>query len=130
MQAEDDQNPTSNRLDRTAILLSSLCLLHCLAIPVLVAVGSIFGTWLSATESSVHWVLLALAAPISLIALWRGYSRFGAKANLIMGVIGLSLMFVGVLQWMGEHWEVALTVAGVVLLIIAHVRNLDAHRHA
>jgi len=48
----------------------------------------------------------------------------------VLQVAGLALMFAGVSHLLGEAWEVALTVAGVSILMLAHVRNLlGVHRH-
>ena len=93
-------------------------------VPFALVLGGLFGNWLADTETAVHWVLLALAAPISLIALTRG-----PRGNLYLGAAGLTLMLVGVAHWIGASYEVALTVIGVVLVITAHIRNL-MHRHS
>ncbi len=117
------------KLDRVAIFLSSLCLLHCLAIPFALLLGPVLGHWLADTETSVHWILLALAIPISLVALWRGYKRHDNLSTLVLGCSGLALMFIGVSHLLGEAAEIALTVLGVLLLLAAHIRNLRAHAH-
>ena len=118
-------------LDRAAIFLSGLCLLHCIAVPLALVLGPLLGGWLQNTETQVHWVLLALALPISAIALQRGFRRHHSWLTIILGYTGLLLMFIGVSHWLGEAWEIALTVTGVSLLLMAHVRNLfAAHAHA
>ena len=77
-----------------------------------------------------HWLLLALALPISAIALARGYSRHHSILTLLLGGMGLALMFIGVSHVIGETWEIALTVTGVSSLLVAHIRNLlGAHQH-
>lgn|GEM_PF-487581 len=119
----------SATLDRFAIALSGLCLVHCLAIPVALIFGPLFGGWLTDTENQIHWLLLAMAAPISLIALWRAKSRPGGKRNWYAGVLGLLLMLFGAAHLFGEQFEVMLTTVGVLGLIYAHVRNLIAQHH-
>ena len=114
-------------LDRIAILLSGLCLLHCLALPFAALFGSVFGGWLLDTETGVHWLLFALALPVSLWALIRGYRAHSGGFNLALGIAGLLAMFLGVSHWLGEQYEVMLTVVGVIAVIIAHVRNALAH---
>lgn len=122
--------PTTG-LDRTAVFLSGLCLLHCMAIPFALLLGPLLGPWLVNTESSVHWALLALAAPISAAALWRGLKRHHSRLTVALGGAGLLLMLLGVSHLFGETWEVLLTVVGVGLLLVAHVRNmLGSHHHA
>ena len=117
------------QLDRFAIFLSGLCLLHCLALPFAALFGSAIGGWLVDTETGVHWLLLALAIPVSLWALIRGYRAHAQPLNLVLGITGLVIMFLGVSHWLGERYEVALTVVGVIAVMVAHIRNALAHIH-
>lgn len=119
-----------NRLDRAAIFLSGLCLVHCLAVPVTLLLGSVFGDWLEATESNVHWILLGLAAPVSLWALGRGYGDHRSLTTLISGTSGLLLMLLGVSHIFGDEWEIMLTVVGVSAVLLAHIRNALARKHS
>ena len=88
-------------------------------------------TWLDATETQTHWLLFGLALPISGVALYRGYRREPRTMTLAMGLTGLLLMFVGVVHLFGEELEITLTTVGVILVMLAHIRNLHAgHNHA
>ena len=117
-------------LDRAAVLLSGLCLVHCLAVPFAVVLGPLAGQWLMDSETQVHWILLTLALPISVVALARGYRRHHNSVTITLGAVGLTFMFVGVSHVIGEDWEIILTVIGVSSLLMAHVRNmLGVHRH-
>ena len=121
---------TNTGLDRIAVFLSGLCLLHCLAVPFAILLGPLLGEWLTESETKVHWLLLALAVPISAIALWRGYIKHHSRLTLWLGSAGLALMFVGVSHLIGEDWEVVFTVIGVAALLVAHIRNLTGqHAH-
>lgn len=119
----------SVRLDRLAIFLSGLCLLHCLALPIALIVGGVFGGWLNDTETSMHWILLALALTVSVIALYRGYQRHRNALTPWLGGIGLTLMFVGVAHILSADLEVIFTVVGVLLVLVAHARNALGHTH-
>jgi len=122
--------PTTTRLDRAAVFLSGLCLLHCLAIPFALLLGPVLSQWLASSESQVHWILLALALPISGIALGRGYRKHPSLLTLVLGAIGLIFMLLGVSHILGEAYEIALTVIGVAMLLAAHLRNMTAgHDH-
>jgi hypothetical protein len=127
--------PTTTHLDRAAIVLSALCLVHCLAIPIALLLGATAGQWLVDTEAQVHWVLLALAVPLSAVALWRGYRKHGTPSILYIGWSGLALMFLGVSHLFAQglfadQFEIGITSVGVTLVLIAHVRNLLlGHRH-
>jgi hypothetical protein len=123
------ENANKSKLDRAAIWLSGLCLIHCLALPLTLLLMPALNSWLSDTETMAHWLLLAFAVPISLLALWRGYQTAKSTLTLVLGGVGLLLMFLAVIHVMGESWEIPLTVVGVILVLIAHIRNLTQHQH-
>ena len=116
-------------LDRLAILLSGVCLVHCLAIPVALLLGPTLGIWLAASETLVHWVLLGLAAPLSVLALGMGFRRHRSRRVVAVGMAGLLLMLLGVSHWFGSTAEAVLTMSGVVLVMWAHIRNALARSH-
>ena len=105
--------------------LSGLCLLHCLALslaavaaPVVVGLG-FDGGW-------THVVMLALVIPLSAVALPRGYREHRRNAVLWLGGAGLTLLVLG--ATLGHHVygpvaDTALTMAGAVVLGLAHVMN-------
>ena len=126
-----DSSNDQTRLDRAAIWLSGLCLIHCLAVPVAFLLAPSLSAWLDATETQTHWLLFGLAVPISGIALFRGYRRQANALTISLGILGLVLMLLGVTHIFGEDLEIILTTAGVVLVMVAHLRNLHAgHAHA
>ena len=115
--------------DHVAIWLSGLCLLHCLAVPVALLLAPGIAEYLVGSETQVHWLLLGLAVPISIIALQRGYRRSKSYFTLLLGFGGLSLMFLGVVHLFGKTAEVALTAMGATLVMGAHMRNMLNHNH-
>ena len=128
---EISKSSSQSILDKAAVFLSGLCLLHCLAMPVSLLLGSLLGNWLESTETEVHWILLGLALPISVIALQRGYKRHHKATTLWLGYGGLAIMLIGAAHVFGESWEMPLTVIGVIGLLVAHVRNLiGEHSHS
>ena len=87
-------------------------------------------SWLDATETQTHWLLFGLAVPISSVALYRGYLREPNLLTVSTGVLGLILMLLAVLHLLGEEL-IVLTTLGVVLVMVAHIRNLHVgHDHA
>lgn len=119
-------------LDLSALGLSGLCLVHCLALPVLALALPLLGAWVSAEW--VHIVFVSLAAPIALAAL-VDWSTFRPSSWRLVGLAasGLSLMLAGALEIPAAAWERPLTVAGGLLVACAHIanwrrRHLD-HRH-
>lgn len=115
-------------LDRAAIWLSGLCLVHCLALPLAVLLTPTVSQWLEATETTTHWILFGIAIPISMIALVQGYRRLGSALTLVLGGLGLLLMLVAVSHVFGREFEVVLTTIGVTAVLFAHLRNFSGHQ--
>ncbi|MCZ6640498.1 MAG: MerC domain-containing protein [Gammaproteobacteria bacterium] len=116
--------PVRRRLDRAAIWLSGICLVHCLAIPFAVLALPVIGDHLLDSETMVHWLLLAPAVPVSIVSLWSGYRRHDYPIGLLIGACGLSLMFIGVSHLIDRSYEIPLTIAGATLVTIAHGLNM------
>ena len=110
-------------VEHAAIGVSLLCLVHCLALPVLIAALPAISTIIP-LGSSFHFWMLAIALPASGIALTSGQAQHGALWPLLIGLTGLFLLACGVLAFEGRPLETVATVAGAVLLTIAHVGNL------
>lgn len=104
-------------LDWAAIGASGLCLVHCLALPVVIATLPALG---DVAGSGAHWVLLAFALPVSIWVLARDRGR-RAFAPFVIGVAGLSLMTLGVALYEGLPPETWFTVGGVLLVAAAHL---------
>lgn len=122
-----DREPSETddvRLDRMAIGLSLVCLVHCLALPVIVLIAPALGSVVVGTESPVHWVLLCLALPVSGYALWHGYRHHHDRGALLLGGAGLALMLTAVSHLIAPSLETPLTVVGVLALLAAHLRNI------
>lgn len=114
--------PRPDWLDFSAIGVSGLCLVHCLASGAFVI--GLSAVSLSAPAShEFHFYTLSIAAVLAAWALGRGWLRMRRAAPLVLGGLGLALMAVGVLPAMVGWPEVVLTVAGVTVLAVAHVLN-------
>ncbi len=111
-------------LDSAGVTLSGICLVHCLVLPLLAtllpASGQIFD---DSTNHLIHWVLLGLALPISIMALGRGARVLRARIWLTIGSVGLALMTIAVVTAHASATEEHLTLSGVVLLAGAHLGN-------
>ncbi len=116
----------SSILDKTAMTLSGLCLLHCLAGSLLLAVFAVSGGLLS---HEVHFIGLALALPLAAVALWRGLLIHGRVAVALLGAVGIGLMAASLLPGHGASGEIWLSMIGVSVLGAAHWWNLRAVRH-
>lgn len=113
-------------LDRTALVASTACVIHCLLLPVLLAalptLDASFGAkpWL-------HHLMLVLIVPTSGFALLLGWRRRRVASALMLGLVGLTFLSAGVV--MGEvRGETIVTVCGSLLLATAHVINWRSRR--
>jgi hypothetical protein len=117
---------TAGRLDRVAIGLSSLCLVHCVATVALAATFASAGALLG--RPVWHEIGFALAILVGAFALGRGYAAHRDLRPLAIGGVGLALMGAGIL--LPDAWpEVGCTMAGVALLAVAHRLNIRQHVH-
>ena len=114
--------PTT-RLDRFAMGLSGLCLVHCLATTVLLAMLASAGGFLGAPI--VHEVGLTLAMGMGAIALGRGILEHGYSMPSAIGGLGLGVM-AGALTLPHDGTEALYTVVGVAILALGHRLNAIA----
>ena len=113
----------TNRLDRYAIGLSGLCLVHCLATSVLLALVASAGSMLGADW--IHEVGLGLAMIMGAIALGRGILEHGYSMPSAVGGLGLGVM-AGALTMPHDGTEALYTVVGVGILALGHRLNFIA----
>ena len=113
-------------IDLYAIALSLLCLLHCLALPLLGAVLPLAGM-LSENEL-VHRGLVLASAPATLRVAWLIKGTRGAASFRLVAVCGQALLFLGAFASSLEQIEEPLTVAGALLVSWAHLRRLIRQR--
>lgn len=115
----------SGLLDKSAMTLSGLCLVHCLAGMLVITLFATGSDWFG---HDVHLVGLAMALPLAAIALWRGVRVHGRIGVAILGATGIMLMAISLLITHGGAGEVLLSIIGVSLLAVAHLWNLRAAR--
>lgn len=110
-----------DRLDGFGVLLSGLCAVHCVLGLVLVAVFGLGGGVL--LSPAIHELGLALAIAVGALTLGLSAWRHGRTGPLVLGGCGIALMAGALLVGHGPR-EAFLTIAGVTLVAIAHIRNL------
>ena len=110
----------TNRLDRYAIGLSGLCLVHCLATSVLLALVSAAGSMMGAAW--IHEIGLGLAMVMGGIALGRGILEHGYSMPSAVGGLGLGVM-AGALTLPHDGTEALYTIVGVAILALGHRLN-------
>ncbi len=108
--------------DRLAIALSLACVIHCLALPViLIAVPSIVAVYLDSEYFHI-WMVLA-AIPTSIYALTLGCKEHKRNEFIVLAAIGLIFLLSAL--FFGEEAEQPLTVAGASFLSLAHWLIID-----
>jgi hypothetical protein len=110
-------------LDRWAIGLSGLCMVHCLATSVLLALASTAGGLLLAPW--IHEVGLMFAILLGALALGRGMFAHGYMMPSAIGALGIGVM-AGALSLPHDGAETFYTLVGVGLLALGHDLNRRA----
>jgi hypothetical protein len=113
----------TGRLDRIAMGLSGLCLVHCLATAVLLGLLASAGGFLGAPV--IHEVGLTMAMILGSIALVRGILEHGFMMPSAIGGLGLGVM-AGALSLPHDGTEAIYTVVGVMILALGHRLNAMA----
>lgn len=129
---KDDTSLNSPSLDGAAAVMSSLCLVHCLLLPLGLALSPMLAVGMADELLHgpvwVHWLLIALAAPVSIYALWRGSQVHRNRYPWLLALLGFALMAAGALAHGHGPIEPILTVLGGVIVAIAHWRNWKARK--
>ncbi len=110
-------------MDRVAIALSGLCLVHCLATSVVLALLASAGGLL--VSPIVHEIGLTLAIIMGVVALGRGISEHGFMMPSAVGGLGLGVM-AGSLGLHGDGMGTFYTILGVAILALGHDLNRRA----
>ncbi len=111
----------ANRLETSALLLSGLCLMHCLGLPLLLAALPALATVLAVPEA-VHFYLVITALPLSLTVLAYGSRQHKSFMPLAVGILGLLFMTAALTEKFHSD-EIILTVVGAAGLALAHIKN-------
>ncbi len=111
--------------DKIAISLSTLCVIHCLSLPLLVGLLPSF-TVLSLHGEAFHFWMVVAVIPISLFALQMGCKKHKKLSIAMLGITGLVMLLLAVLfgeSHLGEIGEKTLTILGAIMIAISHVKN-------
>ena len=109
-------------VDRSAVGLSALCLVHCVLGAILLSLLSISGSYLMTHE--IHAIGLMLAMPLAVLGLWRGFLSHRRWRAPAIGGAGLAFMGLALAAAHGQLAEMSLTMVGVFLLGAAHMLNM------
>lgn len=109
------------RFDRLGVLISGLCMVHCVAGLFLIGVLGLGGGVL--LNPAIHRFGLVAAFVVGLLTIGAGALRHGHRLPLALGATGLALMAAAIASDHGTA-EALLTICGVVLVASAHIVNM------
>ena len=113
-------------IDLYAAALSLLCLLHCLALPLMASILPVAGH-LSENEL-IHQVLVTLAAPVTLWAVWTSLPKAASAWPFIASAtFGLALLLLAGFVHAVAAYESWLTIVGALCLGLAHLWRWSQH---
>ncbi|NMO23215.1 MerC domain-containing protein [Pyxidicoccus fallax] len=115
----------ASRWDGVGQLISALCIVHCVVLPLVLAFLPV--ALAEALEGeAVHHGLLALVVVSALAAFIPGWRRHRRRSTPVLAALGVALLAGGafaVPEDAGEAWETGLTLAGGLVMAVAHGRN-------
>ena len=123
MQRPSKPSNFRRNLDRTGIVVSALCAMHCVATIALVSGLGIGGHFFLAEEF--HRIALLAALLIAAVAIGWGAMLHRRREPFVIALLGLALMG-GALASPHGVQEAVLTIVGVALVSLGHVLNLRA----
>jgi len=111
--------------DRLGIWTSALCVIHCIATPIIISLSAVSVHFLPSEEKT-HRSLAVIVATLGALALVRGYRSHRSLRVLFLMIAGLACIFAG--AWFGDRlpshlYEVLTTLCGSAFMITAHRLN-------
>ncbi|MBT5702927.1 MAG: MerC domain-containing protein [Gammaproteobacteria bacterium] len=112
-------------MDTAAVVLSGVCMMHCLALPIALTILPIVNVTLL-DESTFHLIMMVVILPISVIALTIGCRQHKDKLTLTLGSVGLLILTLTAIfghDLLGLTGERIVTSIGGLILAAAHIQN-------
>jgi thiol:disulfide interchange protein len=109
-------------LDKAGIWMSSVCLIHCLGVPLLAIVIPTLEN-LPDNDSFIHGLALLLIVPVALISFLKGYAAHRKYYIPTLGALGLILLIVAFF-YEETAWHSIITSSGGAILVLGHILNL------
>jgi uncharacterized membrane protein (Fun14 family) len=123
----------SKYFDRVAITLSTICIVHCLAIPVVVATLPVVALTWGLDDAHFHTFMLWFVVPTSVLGFAFGYHAHRGAIIVLLGAVAIAVLAFVALRAHGvwtPFQETSVNVAASLLLAVAHWRNFRAVRRA
>jgi hypothetical protein len=125
----------SKYFDRVAIALSTICIVHCLAMPFVIALVPVAALALGG-DGHFHTLMLWFVVPTSILGFGLGVRVHRRGSIVLLGAVAIAGL-AGAALWGHNAWdpsvEVLVNVTASVVLAAAHWRNFREvrrlHRH-
>lgn len=118
-------------LDRCSVVISAVCVAHCIALPPLLILFPLLGGTVL-TDELFHVMLLWIIIPTSVIAIAMARRHHPDSLVLVLVSTGIMVLMVGAF-WAHDHAEAwvdtTLSIMGSGLLASGHIRNFRLCRH-
>ncbi len=112
-------------LDNLGIVASVICLIHCMAMPFILALLPFMGLSFLDSEEA-HWVLAFFIIGFALVAIFPAYLKHKRPGILSAMIVGMLLVVFGAFfaeHTLGHAYEMPLLVVGNLILVATHWRN-------
>jgi hypothetical protein len=122
---EHNSRQTIVSMDALGIFASTLCLIHCLAMPLVVAFLPVLGLQFLEGHGA-HLALAGFVVAFGLLAILPGYMKHRKPAVLLGLLVGLTLVLsatFGYLFGLSEASELPLITVGNLILVVSHLFN-------
>ena len=128
--------------DRFAIILSGLCAVHCIAVPLAVSLFPFLSLSLEHGDDThellFHQIIVFIIIPTSLIALSIGFITHKRWLPTVIATVGLVILLIPALffealenhQLINHDDEIIITLLGGCIHAIGHVLNAQATRQS
>lgn len=126
---DDNFSSPPGLLDNAAVILSGICLLHCLTLPIAIAILPFLGQF---GAGHFHVQMLVVVLPVSIIAFSLGFRRHRSIGVIAWGIAGMLLLVLGGTVAHSSYGIIAdraVTICGALILAFAHYFNNRFSRH-
>ena len=119
----------SESLDKFAIALSGVCIVHCLISPIIITLLPIFALNSMVEDILFHQLMLWIVLPTSCIALFIGCRKHREILIAITGIVGMLILIIVAFfghDLFNSSYEKIMTIVGGLVLAISHTLNYQA----
>jgi hypothetical protein len=124
---QNSHQATDNTLsmDTLGIVASTLCLIHCAAMPLVITFLPILGLRFLEGHAA-HYVLAGFVIAFALLAIVPGYLKHRKTSVLLAMLAGVGIVLLatfGAGRLFAENLELPLITAGNLIVVVTHLRN-------